>query len=181
MIFIDPWKDFDYQKVFDVPENLFLVKNTRICLPQSIDPKDEKPFCMYSNDKIVSVHLVPQEKFKDKKVTLMIQFWHSIYIASPSGSSTRRMTNHNKVEPQYAVQGLKDSLFFAEKCLDSSDIFMIKLSNMGSRAIKRKVYELQARVVAMENDNSSNATLQDKKNIKNTLFVLCDDQVVRHL
>ena len=46
----------------------------------------------------------------------MLQFWHSIYVASPSGGSTRRMTDLGKMEPEFTIQGYKNNrVFFAEK------------------------------------------------------------------
>ena len=32
-IFIDPWKDIDYQSPFDLPENLFFIKGSDVKLP----------------------------------------------------------------------------------------------------------------------------------------------------
>ena len=37
MIFIDPWKDIVLQEPFDLPENVFVVKNSNISLPSSQD------------------------------------------------------------------------------------------------------------------------------------------------
>ena len=40
------------------------------------DPVKQKyvcPFCMYSADKIRSAHIIPQENFNDRKVTLMMR------------------------------------------------------------------------------------------------------------
>ena len=33
MIFIDPWKDIQFHKEFDVKENIFVVKGSNIILP----------------------------------------------------------------------------------------------------------------------------------------------------
>ena len=54
MIFIDPWKDIEFSEPFDLPENIFIVKNSNVFLPRST----EKPN-MYSIDKIRAVHLLP--------------------------------------------------------------------------------------------------------------------------
>ena len=37
IISIDPWKELDFSQRFDVPENFFVVKNSNIFLPRSID------------------------------------------------------------------------------------------------------------------------------------------------
>ena len=111
----------------------------------------------------------------------MIQFWHSIYIASLSGGSTRRMVDHGKMEPEYAVQGFKDSVFFAEKSIGRSDIYMLKLAKSSLKAVKRLIFELPAKMVAMENDNSNQNIQQDKDHIKSAIFVLGNDQKLRHL
>ena len=56
MIFIDPWKniDFDSDQPFDVPENIFVVRNSDIFLPKSIDLVN-----MFSDDKIKAVSILP--------------------------------------------------------------------------------------------------------------------------
>ena len=67
MIFIDPWKDIEYHKIFDVLENIFVVKDSDIFFPRSTDdPEKKKPYCMYSSDKIRSVHILPKDGSKQK-------------------------------------------------------------------------------------------------------------------
>ena len=84
----------------------------------------------------------------------MLQFWHSIYVASPSGGSTRRMTDLGKMEPEFTIQGYKNNrVFFAEKNQGRSDIYMLKLRSTILSARKIKVFELQSKMIAMENDN----------------------------
>ena len=88
------------------------------------------------------------------------------------------MTDHGKMEPEYTIQGYKSNrVFFAEKNMDRSDIFMIKLAISVPKAKKCKIYELSARMIAIENDNS-NKMIQKEKN---TIFVLGDDMKIRHL
>ena len=36
-IAIDPWKDIEFHKEFDMPENIFVVKNSNVFLPRSTD------------------------------------------------------------------------------------------------------------------------------------------------
>ena len=67
MIFIDPWKDIDFSEPFDLPENIFIVKNSNVFLPRSADKPN-----MYSIDKIRAVHLLPATNFKHKVVTLIV-------------------------------------------------------------------------------------------------------------
>lgn len=67
MIFIDPWKDIEFSEPFDLPENIFIVKNSNIFLPRSTDKPN-----MYSIDKIRAVHLLPAQGFKNKAVTLIV-------------------------------------------------------------------------------------------------------------
>ena len=67
MIFIDPWKDIYNDEIFDVPENIFFVKNSNILFPRSTDDREKKlPFCMYTSDKIKSVHIIPQDGNKER-------------------------------------------------------------------------------------------------------------------
>ena len=54
---------------------------------------------------------------------------------------------------------------------------MIKLATSVPKAKKCKIYELSARMIAIENDNS-NKMIQKEKN---TIFVLGDDMKIRHL
>ena len=65
IFFIDPWKDIDRVKPFDVPEHVFVVSNSNIKLP-------EDKLCpnMYSCDKIRSVSILPIDKYK--VITLII-------------------------------------------------------------------------------------------------------------
>ena len=67
MIFIDPWKDINFSEPFDLPENIFVVKNSNVFLPRST----ERPN-MYSVDKIRAVHLLPTQNLKTKTVTLIV-------------------------------------------------------------------------------------------------------------
>ena len=73
IISIDPWKELDFSKKFDVPENVFVVKNSNIFLPRSIDgPLGKQPLNYYTSDKIRSVHIIPQDGSKEKYATLLI-------------------------------------------------------------------------------------------------------------
>ena len=98
MIFIDPWKDINFSEPFDLPEHIFVVKNSSIFLPKSVFYDN-----MYSSDKIRAVHLLPSTNFKNNQAALIIQFWHSIYTVSNCGSVTRRITEPNKMIPEFMI------------------------------------------------------------------------------
>ena len=79
------------------------------------------------------------------------------------------MTDQGKMESEYTIQGYRNNrVFFAEKNLDRSDIFMLKLTSSVLRAEKSKIFELSAKMIAMEVDNSNKMIQRDK----NTIFVL---------
>ena len=139
MIFIDPWKDIDFStdQPFDVPENVFVVKNSSIFLPKSIDLIN-----MFSDDKIKAVSILPASNLKGN-CTLIVQYWHSIYLVSISGCSTRRLTEPNEMVREYMVQGQNNRLFYAERKLDRDDICMLYLGKKSSKAKKRKIFELE--------------------------------------
>ena len=60
VIFIDPWKDINFSEPFDLPENVFVVKNSNIVMPQNCpEEQSDNPFCMYSSDKISSIYILP--------------------------------------------------------------------------------------------------------------------------
>ena len=65
IIFIDPWKHIDRNKPFDVPENVFVVGNSRIKIPEDRSSPNK-----FSYDKIRSVSILPSEK--TKAITLII-------------------------------------------------------------------------------------------------------------
>ena len=118
MIFIDPWKDIDFSQPFDLPENIFAVRNSKISMPRS-----KEALGMYSSDKIRSVCILPQEGYRDRMATLIVQFWHSIW--SISGGSTRRLTDPGKMVPEYVIQGCQNRIFLAEENLDRSEIHIM--------------------------------------------------------
>ena len=95
-IFIDPWKCILKEKEFDVPENVFFAKNSDIIMPVG-----KNCINMYSHDKIKSVFIMPSKSMK--LATLIVQFWHSIYNLSISGSTTRRLTEPNMMIPEHMV------------------------------------------------------------------------------
>ena len=72
---------------------------------------------------------------------------------------------------------MNDMVYFAEKNTDRSDIFVINLSRSTIKAKKCKIFSLHAKMIAIEIDNSNQVIQKDK----NALFVLSDDQKVRHL
>ena len=72
MIFIDSWKDINFSEKFDLPENIFVVNNSNLVMPQHHAKQISDPYCMYSSDKIMSVYILPREKFKEKMITLII-------------------------------------------------------------------------------------------------------------
>ena len=67
MILIDPWKDIKLEEPFDLPENIFVVKNSNIFLPGSQDLSKQKGFLsMYLSDKIKNVHFISQKYHNEK-------------------------------------------------------------------------------------------------------------------
>ena len=72
MIFIDSWKDINFSEQFDLPENIFVVNNSNLIMPQHHSKQISDPYCKYSSDKIMSVYILPREKFKEKMITLII-------------------------------------------------------------------------------------------------------------
>ena len=66
------------------------------------------------------------------------------------------MTDQGKMESEYTVQGFRNNrVYFAEKNMDRSDIYMLKLTSSVLRAEKFKIFELSTRMIAMEVDNSN--------------------------
>ena len=120
-----------------MPENVFVVKNSSIFLPKSIDLIN-----MFSDEKIKAVSILPASNLKGNS-TLIVQYWHSIYLVSISGCSTRRLTEPNEMVREYMVQGQNNRLFYAERNLDRDNIFMLYLGKKSSKAKKRKIFELE--------------------------------------
>ena len=164
MIFIDPWKDIDFSQPFDLPENIFAVRNSKISMPRS-----KEALGMYSSDKIRSVCILPQEGYRDRMATLIVQFWHSIW--SISGGSTRRLTDPGKMVPEYVIQGCQNRIFLTEENLDRSEIHMLCLSKKHAKVLKHKVFSLECQLVGMETDTSNEKTQQDRS----TIFALGSD------
>ena len=148
-IYIDPWKDINYSEPFDVQENIFAVKNSSLFMP-----KNDLP-CMYSADKIKSVFILTRELKKVNIATLIVQFWHSIFTLSIDGSNTRRLTDVGNMVHEFAIQSHLNKIFFAEKNIDRSDIYMLEISKKNQRVNKRKIFSLDCRLVAMEADSSN--------------------------
>ena len=87
---------------------------------------------MYSTDKIKSVHILAKpekaESEKNSIATVIVQFWHSIFSVSLSGSNTRRLSEFGKMVPEFTVQSHLNKVFFAERILDRSNIYMLEIS-----------------------------------------------------
>ena len=73
--------------------------------------------------------------------------------------------------PEFAIQGHLNKIFFAQKNLERSDIYVLEISKKNRRVVKRKVFSLSSRLIALESDHS-NEIIQQKKS---TIFVLGED------
>ena len=75
------------------------------------------------------------------------------------------------------VYGLNNELFFAEFNLDRTQIFRLDLEGKVLRAQKKKVYDLECYLIAIQPDASNDVMELDKS----TLFVLSSDQKVHRI
>ena len=81
------------------------------------------------------------------------------------------MTDKGKMIPEFAVQGHENKIFFAQKNLERSDVYVLEISKKNRKVIKRKVFSLSSRLIALEADHSNEVIQQNMS----TIFVLGED------
>ena len=129
---------------------IHLIKSNNINLPQS-----ER--CKYSVDKIKNVFILPDDDktSKNRTAALIVQYQRDIFSLSLSGGNTRQLTDKGKMIPEFAIQGHMNKIFFAQKNLERSDIYVLEISKKNRKVVKRKVFSLSCRLIALEADHSN--------------------------
>ena len=123
-VFIDPWKDINFDQAFDVPENFYISTNN------VAQPKESKndPLRMFSYHNIKKASFVPIEPMRGQIVALILQYSHSIFTVSINSNNYRRLTSPGRMSQEYMIVGHNDGIFYAENDLDRSSIHMIELN-----------------------------------------------------